>query len=285
MEVSGAPPEKGTPGRNEDPRWVDRVCGAVAPAMGPVVQALLGKEFDQLTQLADRLVEFDLAVRACIARGNLEDEERSRLDKALRALRRQDGSWQNTYDAVRAALAEAEQTLSGKYPESRIRASLVTVLYTGYIVASEPEEPFRVHEFDLYQPSPVSSFVRELMGFALDCAPQAAEPESTASPVYQLVTCRKEDQPIVIGRHVQFLSLVDPQLARTKNPEEMATELVRRAPPTATLCVTYEVLQPKAGQDTAGAVGELSLEVVKCRFACTPRGWQRSRSATQQRQP
>jgi hypothetical protein len=232
-----------------------------------------------MLKLVDPCVELDLALCTHIARGGASDEERHRIDEAVRAAHKQCPSWEKTHDLVGAAVAESEDLLFRKYPKAQIRARLVAVLYTLHAVHRDPVKPFSIDEFELFQRSRLTFLLRDVNNFADDCSRQPRRPERAESDkawTGQRGTGEECEQPVLISRHFHWFALVDAESAKTRKAEELTTEALRRAPVTATICITYQVVEtPQARDDAEHAqVGTLSLEVVKYQFTYTAGAWQ-----------
>jgi len=243
-------------------------------------QSGLDKELEQLWLLFDRCDEVHVAVYSQIARRALDDQERDRLDERLREVQRRCPSWKKTYDLVGGAIAESDALLSQKYPKARIRVRLVAALYAGHVIRSKPEEPDGVTAFDLFRRSDLSPLLRELEDFTCRSGPDQGGLKSTRcdEPLAPQTSAFAEaEEPFWVLSRFQWSSLVDAELARTQNAGQLSTEALRRAPPTATVCITYEVLRPAETQGDATQIAALSLEVVKHEFTCTPTGWQRNK--------
>jgi hypothetical protein len=59
--------------------------------------------------------------------------------------------------------------------------------------------------------------------------------------VFSRGTGEECEQPVLISRHFHWFALVDAESAKTRKAEELTTEALRRAPVTATICITYQV--------------------------------------------
>ncbi len=273
----GAPPNTNTPPNKETLQRLYRVREASTPVVRWLLrQGGLDRELGQAEFLLDRWNEVDVAVHTRVAWASLSGKDRGRIDGAVREARRERPSWEKTYNLVVEAIGETEELLARKHPKSRIRPRLVTILYTGYVLNARVEEPVTMDGFELFDRSRLPLLVRGVEDFANPRAPKPSSVDvagASQSLSVQGWVSEDQDHPILISRHYQWISLVDPQLAKIPDADRLATEMLRRAPPTATICIAYEALQPAVRKGQNGETAEMSLEVAKHRFTCTPGGW------------
>ncbi len=246
-----------------------RCAESAVPSLSWVGRLLLGSQFAQMMDVYETSRDFEAALWIELARANAANgSERVLEEWADQAIRRSP-SLKKSCEAIREAVAKCERSVWNRYAGASLKIRMVTVALTLQTIEVRPTEPIAIGAWQVLRRSDFASLLAELKM----PAPPAVQ-AALAKPSRAVTTCVDEmerDQPLLVLWRVRWVPLVEGKSAPVGTPEQLAREAIRRAPPTATVYLVYEIIpQKKPG----GAVGEdLPLETAKLQFTWTPDGW------------